>query len=1042
MRKIKKSILVSVLAALLLVCFALGLCAAKPLGATAAEGDAPTEEPVTIKTMAEVTIGDNNLEQSAVYPKATDIYGSLDVVVGAGVTAMRVIYKQFSMGKPGHDEVIGYFVLTPSDGSLSYRNGEGTLVVDKLEEKQAGEGWHAEYHFKTPDREYDSMYFRVECDGNSDGTVVTNYSEYYIPEPEGADKTALGEQISAAEQIDTTLYRADSLAAFTAALDKAKALFSDEEATQSRVDDAATALQNAISALVLKTDKTALTALVEKMTDADKTAYTADSVQALESAVAVAQTVCDNAQATGEEIAAAESALTDAFAHLVFDAEDYTLFNEVTNKTVSGNDNTYDGSVPFYAGATVTVDMSFCSESSVSAITIIARNFAAGNGDYHDKSRGFIRIQDMSAADISGWQKGEGANLVHAQRDSDGVYHVIFTFALAEADAVTNHYLFLESSGGSTTFTSIKEYIATADIPAPPEYVPYVSADFDHETAESLKYFLSLPAESMLVDEDNGAISGQSVMLNGNGNIQPNLVMPKNADVVVSLKVKLSRSVTEFVAIGRNFAPDTQLNDTSRGYVRLRGDNGTITAFEAGEGAAILSKEVVNGVCNLSFRFRTSDDAQVKGSYVFLGTTGGSVILDDLVISLEKQEAEEFSGTLYQSENFAQGGTLFDSAILKPENAQLVGTISEGAATFTFDGELLNVAEKAFLETKAVYPKGEYQITMKIKEEGFARFNLRINKAYTSTRLYSCYFLPKSCAVIDEGVNVGRVERIADGDGYVLVTLTFNADCAWYLRGFAYQDNLSRTEGHHASFSLKDFVVQTTLSDDMKGLADAYNESTAITGGYTASSLQALRTAEEQAFAVLDGTSDELSAALSALQTAKTGLVALADMSELNAQIQRAEALDENAYYAEEWPLVTEKLAAAKALTGESAQSEIDAAKTALEQAIDALVEIPDKSALNALIAQAEGYAQADYDTASFEALSAALQQAKEAVDKNKVTKAEIASATSALSAAIEGLKQAPKGCGGSLGGYATLALLGAMTAAVAVILLKQRRKS
>ncbi len=139
-------------------------------------------------------------------------------------------------------------------------------------------------------------------------------------------------------------------------------------------------------------------------------------------------------------------------------------------------------------------------------------------------------------------------------------------------------------------------------------------------------------------------------------------------------------------------------------------------------------------------------------------------------------------------------------------------------------------------------------------------------------------------------------------------------------------------------------------------------------------------------------------AAAKALKDAIAALVKM-DYSELNAQIEAAEALTEAEYTTDSWTALAEALAAAKDALTSKDQAVVDAAAKALKDAIAALVKV-DYSELNAQISAAEALTEAEYSADSWTALQTALTAAKAALTARD--QATIDAAAAALKSAIE----------------------------------------
>ncbi len=131
-----------------------------------------------------------------------------------------------------------------------------------------------------------------------------------------ADKTDLNKVIEWSSALDLSKYLEEGQDAFRTALENAKTVADDILATQKEVDDSWKALMDAASALRLKPDKGALEELLNQAEGFHEADYDKASFAAFQSAVAQAQTVYENEQATLDEVKAAEESLKGAIAKL------------------------------------------------------------------------------------------------------------------------------------------------------------------------------------------------------------------------------------------------------------------------------------------------------------------------------------------------------------------------------------------------------------------------------------------------------------------------------------------------------------------------------------------------------------------------------------------------------------------------------------------------------------------------------------------------------------------------------------------------------
>ncbi|MCC8192125.1 MAG: FIVAR domain-containing protein [Ruminococcus sp.] len=154
---------------------------------------------------------------------------------------------------------------------------------------------------------------------DSTGTVLAT-----IESNVADDVSALKAAIVEAYSVDTTPYTAGSVAAMNDALLTAVTVIGTEDASQSDVDTAATALTAAIAALALPADKTELEDAIATAQALDTTNYTDDSVSTLTDAIAAGNEVLANADAIQSEADEATAAIKAAVDALTLKSADYT----------------------------------------------------------------------------------------------------------------------------------------------------------------------------------------------------------------------------------------------------------------------------------------------------------------------------------------------------------------------------------------------------------------------------------------------------------------------------------------------------------------------------------------------------------------------------------------------------------------------------------------------------------------------------------------------------------------------------------------------
>ena len=157
------------------------------------------------------------------------------------------------------------------------------------------------------------------------------------PAPGDVDKTLLEKTIAYAEGLDTTGVTDSAVAAFQTALDEAKAVMADENATQAEVNNAWDNLLEGIWGLGLtQGDKTLLEQLITKADDmvANADQYMADHWQELVDALAKAKDVYADGDAMEEDVQPAAQALLNAILAQRFKA-DKSILEDLIGKAES-----------------------------------------------------------------------------------------------------------------------------------------------------------------------------------------------------------------------------------------------------------------------------------------------------------------------------------------------------------------------------------------------------------------------------------------------------------------------------------------------------------------------------------------------------------------------------------------------------------------------------------------------------------------------------------------------------------------------------------
>jgi len=154
------------------------------------------------------------------------------------------------------------------------------------------------------------------------------------------DKTILNQLIEQASARVEDDYTTISWAAFATALAEAQSISAAEDANQVTVNHAADALQDAMESLVKRADNSNLVAAIDSIKELDESRYQPDSWAALAQALAEAEKVAANRDATADEIEAAYTNLEAAYKALALRA-DMTAIDDMISKVEAMDANAH-----------------------------------------------------------------------------------------------------------------------------------------------------------------------------------------------------------------------------------------------------------------------------------------------------------------------------------------------------------------------------------------------------------------------------------------------------------------------------------------------------------------------------------------------------------------------------------------------------------------------------------------------------------------------------------------------------------------------------
>lgn len=203
---------------------------------------------------------------------------------------------------------------------------------------------------------------------------------------------------------------------------------------------------------------------------------------------------------------------------------------------------------------------------------------------------------------------------------------------------------------------------------------------------------------------------------------------------------------------------------------------------------------------------------------------------------------------------------------------------------------------------------------------------------------------------------------------------------------------------------------------DTKALKKAIADAEKKVAESTKTSATATLAKIEEAKALLkNGTTETMNQMIKALEDAMKTLVARGDVKELKALIDtyEKEELKEADYTTSTWSAYETALNTANAIVkdnSDSDQTQVDAAKKALEDAHKALEKRGDTDALKALVEKYKDLKEADYTHDTWVVFKEAFDAAKAIVaDNSDSTQAQVDAAKEALENAYNALKEAPE---------------------------------
>lgn len=230
-----------------------------------------------------------------------------------------------------------------------------------------------------------------------------------------------------------------------------------------------------------------------------------------------------------------------------------------------------------------------------------------------------------------------------------------------------------------------------------------------------------------------------------------------------------------------------------------------------------------------------------------------------------------------------------------------------------------------------------------------------------------------------------------------------------YDAALALGEGSTQSQVNKAKENLEEAREALVLRTNKEGLQIKLEEANKLiveTSKYSKASLKALKSAIEDANSVLaNGSATEEDFSVSNKELAEA-IEALFDISEINIVLEKANDVVENQYTEASYnEFLNAKYALEELLLKDDVEAEaLENAKLNLQNKINQLVKIADKSNLTKKIDEAEALIEKDYTVESFKALKVALNSAKEILLDKVATQQQVDEALSILEDSIKHL--------------------------------------
>ena len=799
------------------------------------------------------------------------------------------------------------------------------------------------------------------------------------------DKAALEEMIEKAEGMEQDKYTSDSWAALSAELARAKSVYSGSEATQAEVDAQTEALAQAIGALVLRADKSALRVAIDEASGVERSKYTQESLKALDRALEDAERVYEDDNATNKEVAQSTDKLLRAI-----EALEEKGAMEASLK-LNGSD----------------------APASYRALLGEAKSFP-NNGDSliwltEGAGTGTLKVTLQSSDE----------SILKPDAVADGTMSAAITAEICKPGAVEVSITSIwgnEQQSGKLAVTVVNEATVSALRKAIEDGRALDAKDFKEEGFAA--FTAALDDAQKALDNVSSTEAQLAAAAKTLGDARAALKNINWSDIKVTItEQNRTEALTEYTVYQGYSAPLCVVSDTSADKVNkisFAGETENAFDIQVSDWGEKNRKNFTLYANELGTHTLTVTVSFTDGTYTEARIAITAV---EKVDTTALRAAINKAKTLVES-NYSEGWAEFQTALSEAQAVYKLRvttqeTVDDATKKLNDAMAALVVKKVDVTNLEVVWYQGAYSSTDPVPETvhtakgkslpdtGFYWLNVKgLQKNQVTADGVSIRSTDETVVIVDRSIEGAGNENpyiyrqrvdlkvVGEGTAEIVATVTL----------------VDGTE-HQASFT----VISAAVTDK-SALNALIAEAEALKAGdYTAESWKAFEAALESAKAVaadsaagqseVDEAKDKPQSAMNALEKAAT-----ADKTALNALIAEAEALEAGDYTAESWKAFETALESAKAVAADSAagQSEVDKAKDKLQSAMNALEKAAaDKTKLSIMASTAEKVSADLYTEASWTSLETALAAARQVLDNETADQKTIDAALSALTGAM-----------------------------------------